>query len=200
MKDNLDERVEQALRSAALWDEVKDRLKASALGALRRPAAAPVHRARDRRRARRRAARRAGLGARPDLDAGDRGADARAQERVHARDRHAQHAAGRARRRDDRVLQPRRRRGPAQGELVEYDETEKIFTRPPTSAPRTTSPGGSDDVPCYVGLRVLVACTIALCISSATGWVNWTLMSVKPAASRPASYSALERAPAMQPT
>jgi phosphate transport system ATP-binding protein len=32
MKDNLDERVERALRSAALWDEVKDRLKASALG------------------------------------------------------------------------------------------------------------------------------------------------------------------------
>jgi phosphate transport system ATP-binding protein len=32
MKENLNERVERALRSAALWDEVKDRLKASALG------------------------------------------------------------------------------------------------------------------------------------------------------------------------
>jgi phosphate transport system ATP-binding protein len=32
MKDNLDERVEKALHGAALWDEVKDRLKASALG------------------------------------------------------------------------------------------------------------------------------------------------------------------------
>jgi phosphate transport system ATP-binding protein len=32
MKDNLDDRVEQALRSAALWDEVKARLKKSALG------------------------------------------------------------------------------------------------------------------------------------------------------------------------
>jgi phosphate transport system ATP-binding protein len=31
MKDNLDERVERALEQAALWDEVKDRLKASAL-------------------------------------------------------------------------------------------------------------------------------------------------------------------------
>jgi phosphate transport system ATP-binding protein len=31
-KDRLDERVERALRDAALWDEVKDRLKASALG------------------------------------------------------------------------------------------------------------------------------------------------------------------------
>ena len=32
MKDNLSERVERALTQAALWDEVKDRLKASALG------------------------------------------------------------------------------------------------------------------------------------------------------------------------
>jgi len=31
MKDALDERVERALKQAALWDEVKDRLKASAL-------------------------------------------------------------------------------------------------------------------------------------------------------------------------
>jgi phosphate transport system ATP-binding protein len=32
MKDNLDDRVEQALRRAALWDEVKGRLKKTALG------------------------------------------------------------------------------------------------------------------------------------------------------------------------
>ncbi len=32
MKDDLDGRVERALRKAALWDEVKDRLKESALG------------------------------------------------------------------------------------------------------------------------------------------------------------------------
>ncbi len=32
MKDDLDGRVERALRKAALWDEVKDRLKKSALG------------------------------------------------------------------------------------------------------------------------------------------------------------------------
>jgi len=32
MRSGLDDRVEQALRGAALWDEVKDRLKASALG------------------------------------------------------------------------------------------------------------------------------------------------------------------------
>ena len=32
MKDGLDERIEKALHSAALWDEVKDRLKDNALG------------------------------------------------------------------------------------------------------------------------------------------------------------------------
>ena len=32
LRDNLDDRVEQALRGAALWDEVKGRLKKSALG------------------------------------------------------------------------------------------------------------------------------------------------------------------------
>src|SRR5262245_31906883 len=32
MKENLDERVERTLRHAALWDEVKDRLKENALG------------------------------------------------------------------------------------------------------------------------------------------------------------------------
>jgi phosphate transport system ATP-binding protein len=32
MKDNLDERVERALKRAAIWDEVKNRLKRSALG------------------------------------------------------------------------------------------------------------------------------------------------------------------------
>jgi len=32
MREKLDERVERALRGAALWDEVKDRLKSSALG------------------------------------------------------------------------------------------------------------------------------------------------------------------------
>ena len=66
MKDDLDERVERALTQAALWDEVKDRLKASGALALRRPAAAPLHRARDRRRAGRRPHGRARVGARSD--------------------------------------------------------------------------------------------------------------------------------------
>ena len=88
----------------------EDTPQALGLQPLRRPAAAPLHRARDRRRAGCDPARRARVGARPDLDRRDRGPDARAQARVHARDRHAQHAAGGARCRDDRVLQPRRPR------------------------------------------------------------------------------------------
>ena len=52
--------------AAALWDEVKDRLQRERARALRRPAAAPLHRPRDRRRAGGDPARRALLGARPD--------------------------------------------------------------------------------------------------------------------------------------
>ena len=62
---------------------------------VRRPAAAAVHRPDDRGRAAGGADGRAVLGARPDLDAGDRGPDRRAQGRVHDHHRHAQHAAGR---------------------------------------------------------------------------------------------------------
>src|ERR1035441_8002817 len=50
-KGNKSEKVEQALRAAALWDEVKDKLSKSGLS-LRRTAAAPLHRARHRNRAR----------------------------------------------------------------------------------------------------------------------------------------------------
>ena len=49
MKENLDEIVEHSLRRAALWDEVKDRLNQSGARPLRRPAAAALHRPRDRR-------------------------------------------------------------------------------------------------------------------------------------------------------
>ena len=45
---DMDERVEQALRGAALWDEVKDRLKKSALGLSGGQQQRLVHRARDR--------------------------------------------------------------------------------------------------------------------------------------------------------
>ena len=46
MKGDLDELVERALHRAALWDEVKDRLKQIGARPLRRPAAAALHRAR----------------------------------------------------------------------------------------------------------------------------------------------------------
>ena len=67
-KGDMDDLVEQSLREAALWDEVKDKLKESGDGALRRAAAAPVHRPGDRHEARRDPDGRAVLGARPDRD------------------------------------------------------------------------------------------------------------------------------------
>ena len=113
MKRRLDARVEQALRQAALWEEVKDRLQGQRARPLRRSAAAAVHRPRDRDRARRAAAGRAGLGARSGGDGLDRGPDAQPQAPVHDRDRHPQHAASGAGRGPNGVLQPRHdRSGP----------------------------------------------------------------------------------------
>ena len=77
---------------------------------LRRPAAAPLHRPRDRGLARRAADGRALLGARPDLHPRDRGPDRGAEDGVHDRDRDPQHAAGVPRLRQDGVLQHRRHR------------------------------------------------------------------------------------------
>src|SRR5690606_35279704 len=54
---------------------------------------------------------RAVLGARPDRNREDRGTDNRAEEGIHHRDRHSQHAAGRTSRRPDRVLRWRRAGG-----------------------------------------------------------------------------------------
>ena len=71
-------RVEQSLRRAALWEEVKDKLATNGLEPVRRPAAAALHRAHRRGEARGHPARRAVLGARSDLDRQDRGADRRA--------------------------------------------------------------------------------------------------------------------------
>ena len=93
----LAERVEKALRGAALWDEVKDRLQRLGARAVGRPAAAAVHRAGAGDRAGDPAVRRADLGARPDRDREDRGADHRAARPRDDPDRHAQHAAGGAR-------------------------------------------------------------------------------------------------------
>ena len=101
-----------------------------------RPAAAPVHRALARRRTRGPADGRALLGARPDRDAEDRGADRRAQAARHDRDRHPQHAAGRARRRPHRLHARRRaRRGrPDPGDLHQARTTR---------GPRNMSPASS---------------------------------------------------------
>ena len=75
---DMDERVEEALRRAALWDEVKDKLNASRPGPVRRPAAAPVHRPRHRRSSPEVILLdEPCLGARPDLHRQDRGADRR---------------------------------------------------------------------------------------------------------------------------
>jgi phosphate transport system ATP-binding protein len=64
-KGNLDHLVESALRQAALWDEVKDKLGPERLFPLRRPAAAPVHRPHHRRQARNHPDGRANLGPGP---------------------------------------------------------------------------------------------------------------------------------------
>ena len=79
-RDELRGRVEASLKAAALWDEVKDRLHDVGAGAVRRPAAAAVHRARAGGRAGDPADGRAGVGARPDRDAAHRGADLPAQD------------------------------------------------------------------------------------------------------------------------
>ena len=120
---DMDDRVEWALRKAALWDEVKDKLQPERLRPVRRPAAAPVHRPRHRHQARGAAAGRTLLGAGPDLHRQDRGADRRAEEGLHGGHRHAQHAAGGARVSDYTAYM-------YLGDLVEVGETEQIFFKP----------------------------------------------------------------------
>ena len=107
-RPRLADRVEDALRQAALWDEVKDKLDASALSLsggqqqrlciARTIAVRPEIILLDE----------ADLGARPDLDREDRGADPRASRALHDRHRHPQHAAGGARVAAHRLLPPRR--------------------------------------------------------------------------------------------
>ena len=79
--------------AAALWEEVKDRLP-SRHGALRRPAAAAVHRPRAGHRSGNPAVRRTDFGARPDRHRAHRRTDLRAERAGDDRHRHAQHAAG----------------------------------------------------------------------------------------------------------
>ena len=79
LKKGLDERVEKALHERRALGRGQGPAQEERTLALRRPAAAALHRPGDRDRAGGAAARRAGLGPRPDRDAEDRGADARAQ-------------------------------------------------------------------------------------------------------------------------
>ena len=98
------DKVEQSLRRAALWDEVKDKLNDSAYGlsggqqqrlciarALGRGSGSA-------------AARRTVFRARSYRHRENRGPDFPAKEQLHHRDRDAQHAAGRARRRPHRLF------------------------------------------------------------------------------------------------
>jgi ABC-type phosphate transport system ATPase subunit len=78
-KGNLNEKVEHALRRAALWDEVKDKLRGERSVIVRRSAAAPVHRPGDCDRPHRFADGRTLLRSRSDRDAPHRGADAGAE-------------------------------------------------------------------------------------------------------------------------
>ena len=105
---------------------------------VRRPAAAAVHRAHRRGEARGDPVRRALLGARSDLDRQDRGADRRAEGRLHDRDRHPQHAAGGARLRLHRLHVSRR------ADRVRHHQQD-VHRAAATGARRTTSPAASAD-------------------------------------------------------
>ena len=87
-KSEMDGRVEKALRGGALWNEVKDKLNASGLSPVRRPAAAALHRPHGRGAARGDPVRRALLGARSDFDRQDRGTDPGTGGGLHDRHRH----------------------------------------------------------------------------------------------------------------
>ena len=143
MKSGLDERVERALRDAALWDEVKDRLQRQRARPLRRPAAAAVHRAGDRRRARRACCSTSPRSALdPIATASIEELMHSAQAPLHDRDRHAQHAAGRAGRRPDGVLHPRHRRARRHAGRVRRHRDDLQPSRA-TRGRATTSPGSS---------------------------------------------------------
>ena len=105
-----------------------------------RPAAAALHRPLPGDRARRDPDGRALLGARPDLDRPHRGPDARAEGELLDRDRHAQHAAGGAHLRHDRLLRRRagRARTTAPGSWSSTTTPRRSSPTRATSGPRPT--------------------------------------------------------------
>ena len=145
-KGDMHERVEQSLRGAGAVGGGQGPPRRARDRALRRPAAAAVHRAHDRGRARGDPDGRAVLRAGPDRHAEDRGADRRPQAALHDRDRHAQHAAGRARGRQDGVHAQR---------ASSSSSTRPRRSSPTrrTRAPRSTSPASSGRRRGHHGLR-----------------------------------------------
>ena len=93
-RSELDGRVELALRRAALWEEVKEKLGASGQKSLRRPATASVHCPYSGSKARSHPLRRAMFSTRSNLNSQDRGTDRRVEGGIHHCRCDAQHAAG----------------------------------------------------------------------------------------------------------
>ena len=126
-KAQMDERVEWALRKAALWEEVKDKLEPERLEPVRGSAAAPVHRAWHRGEAGGPAARRTDLGARPDLHRQDRGAGRRSSRQDYTIVIVTHNMQQAARVSDFTAYM-------YLGELIEFDATDTIFIKPKNQA------------------------------------------------------------------
>ena len=148
MKGDMDEIVESRAAARRAVGRGQGPAQDQRLRHVRRPAAAPLHRPGAGHRPRRDPDGRAVLGARPDLDGQDRGPDARAARELLDRDRHAQHAAGRARVRHDGVLHRRAGRGRQRSAPAAWSSTTTPRRSSPTratSARRPTSPARSAD-------------------------------------------------------
>ena len=132
-KAEADDIVERSLRSANLWNEVKDRLDKPGSGlsggqqqrlCIARAIAVEPAGAAD---------GRAVLGARPDLDLGDRGPDPRAQGRA-TRSSSSPTTCSRPRGSPTTPASSTSQAAGKPGQLIEFDATKKIFTNPDETA------------------------------------------------------------------